>query len=185
MCCDNTADAAKLVIKTFDFWFCVYNLIVFEIAIFGINHLWKTELGLFLFWQFANVVDLMSVFLIDTYFLSFDVRVFISTIKIALWMYWCVIRFLYWSDTAFTWNPFKFLNHKETVVNWKFVYIASVTNVMLIIAKPMVGYLVVKLIKKFKNSRRRKKKKKKKKIQNLNTTPSFTIRQKRPHIVWN
>ena len=176
-------DIAKLVLKTFDFWFCMYNYVIFLIAgEMSIVHHSSLSIFLIIFLRFVTFLELVSVFLIDTYFLSFGVRAYITITKLIVWTYWVIWRYFFSPNDYFVWNP---TNTKHTYIDWKFVWITSITNIMVFIAKPVITYAVRNLLimikyktckpKHFNSNSTQKKRK---------FQSSFTIRLQRPYLQW-
>ena len=129
------------VLQTFDFWFLIYNRIILSIAATATST--PLPLGFEIFWKFTTTTQLLSIFLIDTYFLSWRMRVFVTILFEIIWLYWYIWRYFFQSHDAFTWDPF---DSEYATINWKFLYLSSLSNIMLFVAKPIVAYYVKKIL---------------------------------------
>ena len=179
-------DIFKLVLKTFDFWFSMYNFVIYMIGAVVVGEQHLLPILLVLVWDSTVIFNMLSVFVIDTYFLSFNMRVYVTVIKLLIWLYHLIMRFLFTSDVKYTWNPLGFLNVKFTMVNFKFVWMSSLVNMMIFIGKPVIGYVMVRLLRKLKECKRCCKGKTQTSHKPMaNVHSSFTIRQQKPILCWN
>ena len=176
-----------LITNTFDFWFKVYNLLLW-IVVMWINGFNTGENGLYVGFdpQGATgvlvIVDQLSQLL--TYFLCFvedaiPVPMNAKRCVIVLLIIAATINVLnrYFFTPDFQWNPF---NSKYTQISFKSVLISSQVNLMIFISKPILSDIM-----RYCKNRIRGVRYKSGNIvtENFNCYRSATI-YKRPHVKW-
>ena len=135
-----------LITSTFDFWFKVYNTIMFIGAIWvrsyetnrGVNDnpIWndKFEFGAQVMMQIGVVLAIIVLILIDAIPLSIHIK------RAAIGLYAIVLIYdvaiLYFLRPDFEWNPF---NSKYTQISFKSIIISSEMNIILFMVKPVLS----------------------------------------------
>lgn len=132
---------AYLVMKTFEFWFQVYNLAVFIVASwvrwYGLtstssqsNSDTNQYIVLTIFWQLISILLLMNIFLIDAIPLCVQLkRVTVITVAI-----FCSIEAqgIYFYSEDYQWNPFNF---EYSQLSFKSIILSSYVNLIIFMTK--------------------------------------------------
>ena len=151
-------DICFLIFTKFDFWFKMVNLIGFIISDLMteddlINIHW-----LAIYLRIALISLLLIIFMIDAMlFLNTKIKI----ILLVLLGFGCTLRIIvnfFEIEDTYSWNPFKSYNFDETNINWKSMYISSLTNMAIFIMKPVFtifGSYCKHKIKKFTRRRRK------------------------------
>ena len=192
-------DIVALVSDTFDFWFKMYNLAVFTVCHFIILHRaghYHSVDSLFhtIFISLVTTLIMVTIFLLDSLFLSSRIRMIMLVLFNIVWLYWMITTYFLVNDQDFNWNVLKAWDFRYTNVNWKNMYISSLSNIMLFTLKPIIAYVVKKVTKWYKKCRSQDSQPAKgdddrdhdlDALAKKSVFPSFTIHHRRPNLNWH
>ena len=134
----------------------MYNLVVFTVSNVTIlegsrgrggSLLFDVFFGLNAFEVIVTTVTMISLFYLDACYLSLKNRCIIIITLNIVW----VVNYItvYWhvdiNDSFFIWNPLKHYNFQYTNVNWKNMYLSSLSNIIVFTLKPIFGYFIRRL----------------------------------------
>ena len=179
----------QLILRTFDFWFKMYNLILWIIAFYFIN---VTQLP-----SYDIILRVLSmsgvffcVFILDGLAVPPKLKQCVLCV-IGLYFSYSVI-FVYFSYSDDTnWNPFKKYNFKYSNVNFKSLYMSSLINLILFMLKPSISQAMIFFTrlyyhkrKKLKSNDANKKESKTTNAKRHNKYERCTVIYKRPKLDW-
>ena len=171
------------IVQTFDFWYKMYNLMLWIVAGYFLNQEWA---------QYSWYHVIPSVTTISVYGLLFMLdatsignkykNMFIIG---AIWygMYICISAYFFVDETNSNWNPFKQYNFKHSQINFKSVFISSQLNLCLFIMKPIFSEISRKIKTKYKQEKKKMKIKKRTKDDGVFVQRSYVL-YKRPFVHW-
>ena len=184
-------DIVWIISQSFDFWFCMYNLVVFTVSnvttLEGTRghgtSLFDVFFGLNVFEVIVTTLTMILVFYLDACYFSLTNRCIVIVTLNAIW----VVNYItvYWyvdiNDSFYIWNPFKQYNFQYTNVNWKNMYLSSLSNIVVFTMKPVFGYFINKLTRSSNNNTSIAPRKGMVRF----TSQSLAIHHRRPRLQWN
>ena len=138
----------NLVIQSFDFWFKMYNLILFLISVFVLNssqaeYEWPI-LPLILQCCATFMIFFMS-FILDAVAHSYKLKTIVCSI-VSIYYFWRAVV-VYFTYKPMLWDPFEntFGKSNHTSIDFKSLNIASLMNLIIFILKPVLGKIMRKI----------------------------------------
>ena len=129
----------KLIIETFDFWYKVYNLIVWIITTYFIYFNVNGNTGYYIISSLSAILGFSFAFTLDSICVEMKYKN-LYVIVLVLWgMYAAFYAYFFIDDTSenIYWNPFKEYDFQYSRINFKSVFISSQINLCLFMLKPI------------------------------------------------
>ena len=137
-----------LVIHTFDFWYKLFNVIMF-LTSSQILRAYTVDVEIKLWFiclqQFDFLLVFCLMFIIDAFSLSHKFKISIILV-VSFFMIGDVI-YDYFLAKDYVWNPFESYNLSLTQISFKSMNLTASSNLSLFILKPLLGKIMRKLIK--------------------------------------
>lgn len=136
-----------LIIQTFDFWFKLWNLVLFAISIlilfnYGIYH-WPA------YFQICVISTTLCIFCV--LFIIDSINIANNKVKNGIIIFiamYCVYQTVqsYFTDPDILYNPFQRYDIDESQISFKSVFMSSLTNLGLFIMKPVLSKVAKKIL---------------------------------------
>ena len=142
-------DICKVLIRSFEFWYKIYNLIIYCVANVVIwngrqHNGFDSRTILALRWLILvlSCPSWMFLSLLDAMYLSIETKLIILGATVAWLIYACADHFFGIDETDYNWNPF---GSQYTNINFKSVALFAVTNLTFFLVKPFLLLLLTKM----------------------------------------
>ena len=146
----------KLIIQTFDFWYKVYNLILWIVSSYFAIPWFRINTGYYIISSLAVICGFGLSFVLDGISIEIKYKNFYIIVTVLWGMYAVIMVYFYIDDTNNYWNPFKQHNFHYSRINFKNVFISSQFNLCLFMLKPIFSQINGKIKKCLCNIRKKK-----------------------------
>ena len=170
-----------LVIDTFDFWFKLFNVILFQVSYIVLGDFRADKIQFPVWYWFFFVVSSLFIFsllfLIDTFNVPTKIKSVVRVLVAMFLFATSMWRYIVQQDQL--WNPFE-TNRWDTSISFKSVYLSATFNLALFTLKP----LLVRAAKRMCLVCKKRTRQDKEKDSQENDVEQFTSVLKRPYIKW-
>ena len=150
-------DVLKIVLHTFEFWFKLWNLVLWSMSFIWINTMTTDRyVSDLVFTTTCLILGAMCFLLLDALPISYQFKRMLIILAIFAGIVGSIGAYFNYSDVLC--NPFKKYHFKHTQISLKGIFVGSYFNIILFVAKPLFGDIkdmlkpFVKMIKyKYKN----------------------------------
>ena len=166
-------DVIYLVTHSFDFWFKTWNSFIFECSYIWLNLCNDDRLAIDLILNILSRIGLYCCyFLIDAIPTHYNIKRFLLSVGCLIWIPYMIFSYFTYDNLYI--NPFERYNFEQTRMNVKDLFLGSNANIILFIAKPILGDVARWFWVKFK--------KRTSQTSNSNTANTVNTRQKNKDI---
>ena len=129
----------NIIRNSFDFWFKMWNLVIWEFSYICINIKIEHDTVIDLIIQvLSSVITFCAIFTIDAVPVKYSIKRKTLFIIAIILSFFIIVRYFTYDDYLYM-NPFESYNFKYTKMSVKSLHLGAYTNIVLFVAKPMLG----------------------------------------------
>ena len=141
-------DIIEIIYNSFDFWFKIWNLIIWEFSYMWINI--KSENRIAIDWilgMLSAVVSFLTIFTIDALPVDYKIKRKALFSIALIFLYLIIVRYFTYDELYI--HPLGSYSPKHTRINVKSLFLGSYANIVLFVAKPVLGDVGRWLLRKY------------------------------------
>ena len=129
-------EVIQIVCNTFDFWFKLWNLLLWSISFLWINIVTTDRyIAELIITSLGMIIPTVAAFFIDGMPMLYKVKRILIVVITIFYGIFCVIMYFTYQDVLI--HPFEKYNFKNTQISLKSMFIGSYGNIILFFAKPL------------------------------------------------